>query len=124
MNVFRYMLQDLYERLIKKEADIVADTIELAIEKTIYDPDRATATRYNPAFTCPAVSKLYVQGEITKYANKMTRQVLMECLRPHICFENYVNANPSKYPHLTQWDVPVDSDEVQRGRLRWLRNLS
>jgi hypothetical protein len=117
------MLQTLYELLIKKEADIVADTIELACKKTIYDPDRATATQCNPAFTCTAVSKLFVQRKITKHANVVTRQFLMGCLHPYACFENYVNANPKKYPHLVRWDIPVDGAEMQRARIRWLRGL-
>ncbi len=117
------MLQTLYELLIKKNAAIVAETIELAMKETIYNPDSATATQGNHAFTCTAVSKLFVQGKITKHAKVVTRQFLMGCLHPYTCFENYVNANPKKYPHLVRWDIPVDDAEMQRARLRWLRGL-
>ncbi len=122
MNLIRYMLQDLYEHLIKKEADIVADTIELAMKERLYDPDANPPMHFKPAFACIAVTQLYHKKRITLYANKMTREFIMNCLHPYDCFESYVGGNPEKYPGLTQWQLR-GADEMQRARIRWLNSL-
>jgi len=118
MNLIEYMAQDVYEKLFKRNEDIVADTIELAIRETLYIPG---GTTHKPAMTCTAVSMLYHKKMVTNYAQSVTRKFIMECLAPFSSFELYAYSLPKKYPQFAR--RPVDGDEMQWARIKWLREL-
>lgn len=114
----------LYEWLFKPKPLIVADTIEMAMRETLYDPALHPDTNValdKASYTCNAVHRLQKAGKVTPYAEKLTREFLMRLLSPWTTFENYAYENPDYLPTLQEGGTT--GEQMQHARRKWLANL-
>jgi hypothetical protein len=99
----------------KSKRRIIADSLELAIETALYNPDRPKETSGYPFFVCHALVRLQREGKITEYAWGHTTQYVMNAIHPDRTYEEYL-ARTS--PHF--WNA-ASHEQVQRSRISWFR---
>jgi len=122
MNSLMYILTDLYEAVFKRNTDIIADTIEKAINEEVYNPD-GVSQHGKTSFLCVAIEHLQRKKRITRRARKLSCAFIQKLIYPSITFEGFAQRNVDKFPSIKNLGRITHQEEYQRARIRWARNL-